>query len=152
MEPDATEEEAIDTGSKIHPLGSVEAASCRYRRDLSPVPRCLAPPGTYREWSPGEGAAHLFLLRRVTSRLISFHFLSLHPRVSIPFGERCLHVCVAHQDIRGALARGKRMSSLLRARTKFPRAISTPPSERQRSLTFDSWVTSRDCDWIRRDG
>lgn len=27
-----------------------------------------------------EGDAHLFLLPRVTSRLISFHFLSLHPR------------------------------------------------------------------------
>lgn len=64
--------------------------------------------GTYREWASGgleagsarerkgDGVAHLFLLRRVTSRLISFHFLSLYPGVSIPVrGRRCVrrYVC-----------------------------------------------------------
>lgn len=63
-------------------IGWKRRSGCRYWRGGSSLPRCTL--GTYRKWRGGgeeeEGDAHLFLLPRVTSRLISFHFLSLHPR------------------------------------------------------------------------
>jgi len=56
-----------------------------------PVYRGISyPRGTYREgckWR--EGFARLLPLRRVTSRLISFHFLSFHPRASISPARKC---------------------------------------------------------------
>lgn len=56
-----------------------------------PVYRDISyPRGTYREgckWR--EGFARLLPLRRVTSRLISFHFLSFHPRAFISPARKC---------------------------------------------------------------
>lgn len=88
------------------------------------------------EWvRGGGGAAHLFLLRRVTSRLISFHFLSLHPGVSIPLGVAGVFVRVRRFVYRPPSppgeysrdrARGKRTSSLSRPDRNSPRRFSSP--------------------------
>ena len=80
--------------------------------NLFPVPRCLAYPRRRIEKERGwerkkgnGGVAHLFLLPRVTSRLISFHFLSLRLAVSIPFeGGRAhtdvfLHICAQRPSL-----------------------------------------------------
>jgi len=40
-----------------------------------------------------EGVTHLLLLRGMTSRLISFHFLSFHPRASAA-SAKCMCVCM----------------------------------------------------------
>ena len=57
------------------------------------VSGCLVPLGTYTGCKWREGVTHLLLLRGVTSRLISFHFLSFHPRASAA-SAKCMCVCM----------------------------------------------------------
>lgn len=125
-------EVSISAGKSIGE--SVEAARLSLlERPLScsTVSRTL---GTYRKWGNG-GVAHLFLLPRVTSRLISFHFLSLHPAVSIPFEAvhartlTFVYVCAcarqfvydphSHGNIRGT-ATWKKDVAAFASRTKIP--------------------------------
>lgn len=89
------------------------------------------PQGRMQGVSGGKGVARLLLLRGVTSRLISFHFLSFHPSASIPPEarvplERKVHACVqVHMHtcprLLGAVSRGTSGKT-----TSGPRGKTTP--------------------------
>jgi len=58
--------------------GEYHTLSYRVYRGVSSLPECI------EGATGGKGSLGLLLLRGVTSRLISFHFLSFHPRASMP--------------------------------------------------------------------
>lgn len=104
-------------GGVLSPDGGDEYHTLSYRG----VSGYLVPLGAYTGCKWREGVTRLLLLRGVTSRLISFHFLSFHPHVSSR-RTRKLHVRV---HVNGAYSvvqspggsresRGKTMPSCLR--------------------------------------